>query len=430
MTVDAPDGRGAGTTVLCVDDEANILASLKRVLRGAGHQVLSAPGGAEALEILSRRPVDVVISDMRMPGMDGAQLLEAVRARWPQVVRILLTGHADMASTVAAINRGQILRFVHKPWDEAELLGAVAEGLERLALQRERDRLEALTRSQNDALKDLNAELESRVQARTAELAEANDKLRRNHLKAIRVFSSLLELRGAQLAGHGRRVAEMARDIARKMGLPEAEVMDIFVAGLLHDIGQIGLGDALLGRPLARYDDTELAAYRRHPMLAEPSLMALDDLQALVPLIRSHHERHDGSGFPDKLAGAAIPLGSRILAIADAFDDLQNGHLADVRLTALEARTVMRRARGTQFDPEVLDVFLHLTEPAPPAVRIPPLPTAALEPAMVLSQDLISGRGLLMLTAGHTLTASLINRIREFEAREGSVLDVHVAPRG
>jgi HD-GYP domain-containing protein (c-di-GMP phosphodiesterase class II) len=199
------------------------------------------------------------------------------------------------------------------------------------------------------------------------------------------------------------------------------------VAGLLHDIGQIGLGDEILGRPLARYDDTELASYRRHPVLAEQSLMALDDLQALVPMIRSHHERHDGNGFPDKLAGTAIPVGARILAVADAFDDLQNGHLAEARLNALEARTVMRRARGTQFDPEVLDVFLHLTEPAPPAVRVPPLLTAALEPGMVLSQDLISGRGLLMLTAGHKLTASLIARIREFESREGSVLEVHVA---
>lgn len=415
------------STVLCVDDESNILAALKRVLRAAGHHVLTAPGGEAALEILGKVPVDVIISDMRMPGMDGAQLLEAVRARWPQAVRILLTGHADMASTVAAINRGQVLRYVHKPWDEPELLGAVREGLERLALQRERDRLEALTLAQNDELKALNSELESRVQARTAELADANEKLRRNYLKSIKVFSSLLELRGAQFAGHGRRVAEMARDIARKVGLPEPEVLDIFVAGLLHDIGQIGLGDEMLGRPLARYDDTELAAYRRHPVLAEQSLMALDDLQQLVPIIRSHHERHDGGGFPDKLAGTAIPIGARILAIADAFDDLQNGHLAEARLNALEARTVMRRARGTQFDPEVLDVFLHLTEPAPPAVRVPPLLTSALEPGMVLSQDLISGRGLLMLTAGHKLTASLIARIREFEAREGSVLEVSVA---
>jgi response regulator RpfG family c-di-GMP phosphodiesterase len=416
-------------TVLCVDDEPNILAALKRTLRGAGWVVLTAPGGAEALDLLARLPVDLVISDMRMPGMDGAQLLEQVHARWPQVVRILLTGHADMASTVAAINRGRILRYLPKPWDETELLDAVRQGLALQALQRERDRLAALTQAQNAQLQQLNGELEARVAARTAELADAHEQLQRHYLKSIKVFTNLLELRGAQFAGHSRRVAELARDIARKMALPEDAVLQVFIAGLLHDIGLIGAGDALTLRPVSRYDDTELALYRKHPLQAEQTLMALDDLQPLVPLIRAHHERHDGSGFPDRLAGEAIPIGARILAVADAFDDLQNGHLADARLTAREARMVMRRARGAQFDPEVLDVFLHLTEPERPRPPSVPTPSSALEPGMVLSLDLVSGRGLLMLTVGHRLTASLIARIREFEAAEGGRLEVHVQPR-
>jgi response regulator RpfG family c-di-GMP phosphodiesterase len=344
-------------------------------------------------------------------------------------VRILLTGHADMASTVAAINRGRILRYLPKPWDETELLDSVRQGLALQALQRERDRLAALTQAQNAQLQQLNGELEARVAARTAELADAHEQLQRHYLKSIKVFTNLLELRGAQFAGHSRRVAELARDIARKMALPEDAVLQVFIAGLLHDIGLIGAGDALTLRPVSRYDDTELALYRKHPLQAEQTLMALDDLQPLVPLIRAHHERHDGSGFPDRLAGEAIPIGARILAVADAFDDLQNGHLADARLTAREARMVMRRARGAQFDPEVLDVFLHLTEPERPRPPSVPTPSSALEPGMVLSLDLVSGRGLLMLTVGHRLTASLIARIREFEAAEGGRLEVHVQPR-
>lgn len=422
-----PDG-SAPATVLCVDDEPNILAALKRALRPAGLVVLTAPGAAEALEVLERLPVDLLISDMRMPGMDGAQLLEQVHARWPQVVRILLTGHADMASTVAAINRGHILRYIHKPWDEGALLDAVRQGLAMLALQRERDRLEALTRCQNEDLQRLNAELEARVAARTAELADANERLRRHYLKSIKVFSNLLELRGERFAGHSRRVAELARDMARRLGLPDEAVLQVFIAGLLHDIGLIGAGDALTLRPVGRFDDAELALYRRHPAQAEQTLMALDDLQPLVPLIRAHHERHDGQGFPDRLAGEAIPLGARIIAVADTFDDLQSGHLTEVQLTAVEARILMRRGSGTQFDPVVLETFLALTEPALPRVPAVPTPTTALEPGMVLSQDLVSGHGLLMLTAGHRLTASLIARIREFEAREGGQLEVHVQP--
>jgi len=426
----ADPGAAPWATVLCVDDEPNILSALKRVLRGAGHCVLTAGSGAVAIGMLEQMPVDLVISDMRMPGMDGAQLLEQVHARWPHVVRVLLTGHADIGSAVAAINRGRIFRYLHKPWDETELLAAVRDGLDRLALQRDNERLQALTKTQNEALRSLNAELESRVDARTAELKDANQKLGRNYLKSIKVFSNLLELRGDQFAGHGRRVAETARNIARKMALGEDEVLQIFVAGLLHDIGLIGAADKLLTRPVPRYTPEELALYRGHPVNAEQSLMALDDMQPVVALIRAHHERFDGQGFPDRLAGAAIPLGARILAIADTFDDLQNGHLCDPPATLAEARTLMRHARGTQFDPEALDVFLHITEPEKPkAPSSLLLPSAALEPDMVLAQDLVSSRGILMLTAGHRLTPSLIRRICEFELREGGKLDIHIRPR-
>lgn len=430
MTAAGIPDPAATATVLCVDDEANILSALKRMLRGRGHTVVTASGGAEALARLEATPVDIIISDMRMPGMDGARLLEQVHLRWPQVVRILLTGHADMGSTVAAINRGRIFRYVHKPWDEHDLLAAVDEGFERLTLQREKQRLEALTFSQNEELKALNGELEARVMARTTELADANRKLESNYLKSIKVFSNLLELRGGHFAGHGRRVAQLARDIARTMGLPQDEVLGIFVAGMLHDIGLLGAGDRLLSRPVARYADDDLALYRQHPLQAEATLMALDDLLPLMPVIRGHHERYDGNGFPDKLAGDDIPLGARILAVADTYDDLQHGTLTEAKLTSLEARTVMNAARGTQFDPQVLAVFLQVTEPEAPKARPRALTTRQLEPGMVLAFDLVSPRGLLMLTAGHVLTASLISRIREFELRDGGRIELHVKPRG
>ena len=427
---DALARAAARSTILCVDDEPNILSALKRALRGGGHSVLTATSGAQALTLLEQLPVDLLISDMRMPGMDGTQLLEQVQQRWPQVVRILLTGHAELDSTVAAINRGRIFRFIHKPWDEGDLLGAVTEGLSRLALQREKDRLEALTQLQNEQLRGLNGELEARVEVRTAELKDANTRLKANYLKSIKVFSNLLELRGGQLAGHGRRVAETARNIARAMALREEDVLHVFVAGLLHDIGLIGAADKLLAKPVSRYSAEEMSLYREHPANAEQSLLALDDMQPALQIIRSHHERFDGSGFPDRLRGEEIALGARILAVADAFDDLHNGHVAETDVSPAEARTLMRHARGAQFDPEVLDVFLHITEPA----RHKPAPSVivvseALEADMVLARDLVSARGISMLTIGHRLTPSLIRRVREFEAREGRKLEIHICPR-
>jgi response regulator RpfG family c-di-GMP phosphodiesterase len=164
----APGTDAPPPVILCVDDEANILAALRRVFRPLGYQVLVAESGKEALQILEQGgQVDLVISDMRMPEMDGARFLAEVRRRWPEIVRMLLTGYADMESTVAAINEGQIYRHISKPWNEDELLITVRGALERRVLEQEKRRLERLTAEQNLELKRLNAGLEEKVSERT-----------------------------------------------------------------------------------------------------------------------------------------------------------------------------------------------------------------------------------------------------------------------
>jgi response regulator RpfG family c-di-GMP phosphodiesterase len=422
----------AAFTLLCVDDEPNIVSALKRLFRPCGWRVLGADGGVPALQLLEHEAVDVVVSDMRMPGMDGAQLLERVAARWPQCVRLLLTGHADVGAIVAAVNRGQIWRYVHKPWDDDELLVTVRQAVERRALERETTRLQALTRAQNEALRSLNAGLEKRVDERTAEVTQAHERLKRNYLASIKAFSNLIELRGmhtgGHLVGHSRRVADTARRVAQTMARPETEVQEIFIAGLLHDVGQIGLPDALLAKPVPRMSADEFVQYAKHPILGEQTLMALDDMQPVAALLRAHHERWDGRGFPDKHAGADIPLGARILAVADTYDDLQSGHIAAAALSSAEARTVMARGRGTQFDPEVLETFLHITEPARTRPLSPPraMMTAQLEPGMVLARDFVSADGVVLLSAEHALDADLIQRIRNYERREAVELLLHV----
>ncbi|WP_232539902.1 HD domain-containing phosphohydrolase [Azohydromonas aeria] len=428
----AADAGTAPFTVLCVDDEPNILSSLQRALRNPRLRVLTAPGGAEALDILRRTAVDLVISDMRMPGMDGAQLLEEVRRHWPDVMRMLLTGHADMGSTVAAINRGGIFRYVHKPWDAAELLGAVEQATAMLTLQRERDRLEALTQHQNAELQVFNRELEQRVAARTAELEKANARLNAGYLQSIKAFMGLLELRNGALAGHGRRVADTARHIARAMGLGEDLVKQVFIAGLVHDIGLLGLSDQQLDKPTGRYSADEMEHYRNHALRSEQALLALDDMHALLPLVRHHHEHFNGSGFPGQLAGTAIPLGARILAVADAWDDLLHGQTIEQKLSPQEARVLMQRRGGLQFDPQVLEVFLELTAPrvAAPAPARLVLPTSALKEGMVLAEDLLSAQGVMMLAAGHRLTAALITRLADFERRQGLSLMAAIQPAG
>ncbi len=176
-------------TVLCVDDEVNILSALRRLLRPHGFQVILAEGGQAGLAVLESTPVDLVISDMRMPEMDGSKFLEQVRERWPDTIRLLLTGHAEVSSIIEAINRGQIYRYITKPWDDHDLVLIVKQAFERKMLETEKTKLEKQVLLQNEELKALNNDLENKVQARTQELQVANGKLKKNYLNTIKVFS-------------------------------------------------------------------------------------------------------------------------------------------------------------------------------------------------------------------------------------------------
>ncbi len=416
--------------ILCVDDEPNIVASLRRLFRGSGYQVTTATSGAQAIAHLEQEPVDLVFSDMRMPGMSGAQLLEQIRERWPKTTRVLLTGYADVGSTIAAINSGEVYRYITKPWDDGEVLATAHQIFERHALEEEKNRLEELLRAKNQALMELNETLEEKVAVRTSELLQLSQKIKKNYLTSIKVFSNLMEWRGGQLSGHSRRVADLARRTARAMNMAEADQQDAFIAGLMHDIGQIALPDALLAKPVPKLSDEETAQYRRHTVLGEQALMALDDMQTVSNIIRSHHERHDGLGYPDGLVGEMIPMGACILAVADTYDDLQIGHLSSTPLSAADARSMIARGRGTQFHPEVVDVFLQMLLKAAPVADAPPrmLRTVQLRPGMALARDLLSSEGAVLLAADHVLTAELIKRLRLREGRDDVEMILPIKP--
>lgn len=421
MSLPQADAPPPNRTILCVDDEPYILAALLRLLRTTGHRVLTAENGAAALALLEQEPVDLLISDMRMPVMTGADLMQRVRARWPHVTRLLLTGHSDVSATISAINDGQVHRYLTKPWSDGELLLTIKEAFEHKFLEEEKRRLEALTLRQNEELKHLNANLESLVTERTQELEMAHERLKKNYFNSIKTFSNLIELRGGQLMGHARRVADLSLKVAKALKLDDAQANDVLIAALLHDIGQIGLPDQIITKATSRLPPADAAQFRLHAVYGEQALMGQDDMQAVASLIRSHHERQDGQGYPDGLAGDDIPLGARILAVADAYEDLQTGHVVSEHLSAIEARTVLERGRGTQFDPQVLDAFMGLFARSAPINDLQALLLRPdeLQTGMVMARDFLSPQGVLLLAAEHVLTHDLIDRIRLFERRGG-----------
>jgi response regulator RpfG family c-di-GMP phosphodiesterase len=421
-------------TLLFVDDEPNILASLRRLFHGCGYRLLTATSGALGLETLEREPVDLVISDMRMPEMDGARFLAAVRQRWPDVVRLLLTGYSDVQAIQDAINCGEIYRYLTKPWDDNDMLLVVRHALERRQLEQDKRALEELTQRQNAQLLALNASLEAKVEARTRQLRSehqaavaANEKLKRNYITTIKVFSSMIEMRGNKVSGHTRQVADLARRLAMQVGLDAKETQEVFVAALLHDIGKIGFSDALLATPLTLLQGESLGRFRKHPLRAEELLMPLEDLRGTAAILRAQLERFDGNGFPDGIAGLAIPIGARVLAVAVDYYDLQQGAMILRHLRADEARSLILDASGKRYDPQVVQAFRQLVDSGEAESQggIEVL-SGELVPGMVLARDLVSQDGLMLLAVDHVLNARIIQQVQEFENKSGNRLNIRV----
>lgn len=419
--------------LLFVDDEPNILSSLRRLFRQHSYKIFIANGGQEGLEILEKETIDLVISDMRMPVMDGAVFLTHVKARWPDTIRLLLTGYADIQSTIDAINRGEIYRYITKPWNDNDIVLVVKQALERKSLEIEKKRLEELTQRQNEELKSLNASLEIKVDERTADLKKAhvsllhaNDKLKSNFLTSIKVFSNVVEMRGDKLVGHSRRVADLSRKIAKKLNLDTREAQEIFVAALLADIGKIGFSDELLATPVNQMNGEQLGHFHKHTLRAEQLLMPLQDLQGAAKIIRAQHERFDGRGFPDGLVGENIPIGARILSLASDYDNLQNGSLVQKRVHMEDAQALIIRGAGNRYDEKVVAAFKQIISNQTDDIDDREITIAQLQPGMILSSDVISKEGMLLLPADYVLDQHLIDKLRLFEHPAGAKLVIRV----
>jgi response regulator RpfG family c-di-GMP phosphodiesterase len=435
MTETIPTAETAAPSrVLLVDDEPNVLSALRRSLRGRGFEILSACNGDEALSVLRTQPVDAIVSDMRMPGMSGAELLRASRLIAPDAVRVLLTGYADLGSTVQAVNEGEIFRYLAKPWDDAFLLQVLRDGLARKALERERDALVVLTEQQNTQLRRLNADLESRVAERTkeleatvAQLRRASERLKADFASTVRLLSSLIETRAGLTSGCPSLVARHVRTLGPTMGVTGEALHDLTFAALLQDIGKLSLSDALVRRPLEALAPQERLRVLRHPLAGESSLMALPSLHGASVVLRHVNEDFDGGGVPGDQRGTAIPLAARILRVAADFEHYQAGALEVDALTREQAFRRLRHFRGTRYDPIVVDTFLKgMDHPVVPPARRVLMSSENLRPGMQLAQDLVSQSGSLLLAQGHVLDNSLIAHIRRLEEFSGEFLWIGV----
>jgi len=407
-------------TLLIVDDEPNILRSLERLFMEDQYEVITASSPERALQCVgNRRDISLVITDQRMPGMTGSELLAQIRAKIPDAVRIMLTGHADINAVVEAINAGHVYKYITKPWNDEDMKVTVLRALEQYELLLENRRLTELTRQQNEKLRLWNAALETKVQERTTEIEQKNRELEQTFVETIRAFARLQEIRAASMGSHSKRVAIASKFVATEMALPPDEVRTIEVAAILHDIGKIGLNDCSLGKQQFILDREHRELYGKHPVIGQESIDLVKSLQEPAKLIRSHHERFNGTGFPDGLKGDEIPLGSRIIAVANDFDAIT------CTTGGKRALQEVTKERGAFYDPDVVDVFLtylsYLQTRQEELVKVR-LPVSELLSGNVLARDLVTKYGVMLLPRDETLTAEHVAKIREY-VRKGALDD-------
>jgi putative nucleotidyltransferase with HDIG domain len=349
--------------VLFVDDEVNILKALARLFRGEPVRVFTASSSAEALALIASESIQVVVSDQRMPGASGVKLLAQVRERHPEVVRILLTGHAEIETAIEAINEGNIFRLLTKPWHDHELRSVIRQALEDYSMRAEVMRLNRLTQVQNAQLQEINVLLERKVGERMGELQAKNKELRKAYLSTVRALSEAVDAKDPYTRGHSERVGVYASRIARELGCPSAFIERIYLAGLLHDIGKIGVPDAIIGKP-ERLSASEYALMKKHPEIGARILEPVEFLADVVDCVRHHHEWYDGSplGYPERLRADAIPYPSRIILVADTVEAMTSDRPYRKALPFERVTSEIERFRGTQFDPGVADAFLRIAE--------------------------------------------------------------------
>lgn len=425
-------------TVLLVDDEESILNSLRRLLRGQPYDVLLATSGVQALEIMAQQPIDLVMSDARMPNMDGATLLALIHQRYPDTVRIMLTGYADPSAIIKAINDGQIHRYISKPWHDEEMLLVLRQSLAYQHSERERLRLVQETWDQNQELKLLNITLDKRVASRTAELQQTADmldlayeELKHSYVTGTEMFSLLANLRMPPAKQTNRQIIELVRVYCKLHDLDEGTSRDLTMAAALYNIGKLSWTDNMMTAPADLLHHNDRERYRNYPKQSESLLMTLDPMKDAARLILHHQERWDGSGFPDRLKGEAIPIGSRLLKLAVDFIELQRGLILERQMNSDEALVYIRSYAGKLYDPEMVEDFIKVCAAylsdvslADPMVKV--MTTRELAAGMVLARNLNADNGMLLLNAGKVLNGPLVEKLIAFEAMEGAKYSIFV----
>lgn len=411
--------------ILLVDDEAGILSSLQRLLRQEAFEVKTTQSTEEAIQLFSSEEFAVVMSDQRMPDINGTELLEKLQGIRPNAVRILLTGYADAQAAIDAINKGSVYRFLSKPWSDDELKQTLRQAVTQYELLKENKRLNELTVAQNAELEEMNQTLEKKVIERTQTIAELNQGLQKSLLASVQMMAGLSEMHSGVIGSHSKRVTALSQQIAQRLGIGGWELLQIVIASTLHDIGKIGISAEILKHEDSTLSPNEIEMLKLHTVKGESILLKMENLQDAAKIVRHHHENFNGSGYPDRLAGEAIPVGARIIAVVDAYDKVLNQTSNYSSSTVAKALLTVKSHSSTIYDPHIVGLLASVINEGNQTyndteIEIQP---KDLTDGMTLSRDLLTVRGVLLLQKGKSIEPKQAERLKNLlendPAKEG-----------
>lgn len=363
---DASPDRPAAVRVLAVDDEPAAVKLLSLILAAPAFRCTTACTAEEALVALQRDSFDAVISDLQMPGLSGMELLTEVRHKHPHMAFLVTTGVDDVDVGVKAMRSGAD-DYLVKPLRESAVVASLENALRKRHLEQE--------------LEHHRQHLEELVAARTNQLQAALKQIAQSYEDTLQALGAAIDLRDNETGGHSQRVCRYSLEIARAMGWQEKELGSLARGAYLHDIGKLGVPDGILLKP-GPLTPEERKLMQRHSQIGFDLVKDIPFLADATDVVLMHHERFDGSGYPQGLKGEQIPMSARIFAIADTLDAITSERPYQRASSFESARETIRRLSGTAFDPQVVSVFLNLPEHIWPTIARNQRQIAGLSPAL------------------------------------------------
>jgi response regulator RpfG family c-di-GMP phosphodiesterase len=412
MNLESNNAKEPSRPILIVDDEEIVLVALRDTLLREGYNIVASPHAIHALSVLKQQEFSVVITDQQMPMVSGLEFLAQVREIQPQATRILITAVLSLSTVIDAINKGEIYRFIVKPWLREELLVTVRNAVQRHELISKNARLQAETQAMNRQLTEVNQALAAQI-ARVAEqngqLQELAKSLEENLRRSVELCVQTMRTFYPTLGNQALRVAALCQAMAAGSPLSPVEKQTLEISSYIYDIGLIGVPRRLIKQWQEAPEGLGAAEWswiHQHPVLGQELAAFVRHLTAVGPTIRGHHERFDGAGYPDHLRGENIPWLARMLAVAVA--------CAESNLEAKPAAEMISQGSGTAFDPEAVRIFQRTVPKAVVSGKQRVMPLADLRPGMMLAEGIYSENGMLLIPDGQRLTAAYIDKLLNY----------------